>query len=325
MKAILLLAVFALACQAHLDVAEFYRGVISNMPMETEAKNIIMNNGLDCVNWSFHATAAYAQTMLEHIQEKNIIALLKDYESAKQLLENTVGPKCAVVAQQLAIFFGQYAATHPKPNFNGLDYPFYQSNIIQLAGKALQQLAMGQTFEAGNEVGAIIRIISGMEKPTIPKTPEFSFEKWVRYDEQKFITEFAAGLSKSLAIHDETVAVAATKTMLELIQVLNDAQNAPAFHTNNALFKIQGIVEIVTKISDIIHRCPVHKEIFRSIGPVFKAYPGLATLHVFSNIVLENPTIVANYMSVIIYSMQGEYQLAGETLGAELKVLFKGF
>jgi len=293
--------------------------------METEAKNIIMNNGLDCVNWSFNAVVAYANTMIGHIQNKDLLALLKDVESAQQLLQNTVGPKCNVAVQQLAIFFGQWASTHEKPHFHGSNYPFYQAALIQHTGRALQQLAMGETFAAGDEVGTIIRIILGMQEPLIPKTAEFSFDKWVKYDEQKFVTEFAAGLSNSLSIHNETIAVEATKTLIELVNALNEVEFAPAFRSNSLLVKAQGLLSFFEKISGIFHKCPVRKEIFRSIAQTFKAHPGLASFQVIANIVLENPTIVQNYMNLIIYTMQGEYQLAGESLGEDLKMLFRGF
>lgn len=325
MKAVLILAVFALACQAHFDAAEFYRGVIFNLPMETEAKNIIMNNGLDCVNWGFNAAAAYTQTIIEHIQNKDLLGLLRDYEGAKQLLQTTVGPKCNVVAQQLAVFFGQWAATHEQPNFYGSAYPFYHAALIQHTGRALQQLAMGETFAAGNEVGTIIRIITGMEKPVVPQTAEFTFEKWTKFDEQKFVAQFAAGLSNSLSIHNETIAVEATKTMLELVNTINEFEFSPAFKSDSLLVKLQAIAAFIQKVTETINNCPVHKEIVRSIAPTFKAHPGLASLQVIFNIVLENPTVIQNYMNIVINSIIGEYQLAGQSLGEELKVLFRGF
>jgi hypothetical protein len=321
MKAILCFALLAFVAQAHFDLTEFYRGAVSNLPLTTEQKNKITNDGLDCLHLYANIFGNFVVSVQHDIKNKNIEGAVRDILAIAKVFEGHVEPTCVNVVATILNLVEQYKESMPNKKY---DYIMHESIMIQLAGETIKNLAHGQSFTAGQSLATIFEIYTGMFKPTLPKTEELSFEKWAKYEPERFVLEFSTEMAKTVGL-DQGAAFRTAQCAKSFVNTYHEVFNSSKIHSNNKLVQLEGYLTAFTSLYQVVKEVECHDalNVIKRIVAPFERYPVPAFFQLVSNFVMENPTLLQQYMNFVVYAIHGEYKLSGQAAGNDIVTLFK--
>ena len=324
MKTILFFALLAFATQAHdyfgFDLPEIYRGAVSNLHLSTEQKNKLTNDGLDCIHLYSHILHNFFSSVKTDIKTKNIQGVVQSILSLGKILEGNIEPKCIRVFETL----DSLVQKHSRP-INDPNYPMYLSIMIQLAGEAVKNLVQQQFYHSGESLGTIFQIYYGMLKPNLPQVEELDFDKWVRFDEDSFIRKFSSEIAKTL-VKDQAAADRTGKCVLNVVHTYKRVFSNNDLHSSSTSKRLLAFSEAITSLYEAVKvpECQDGLVILKRILTPFGQNPLYSLLMMASNFVMNNPTVLQQYMNLVIYALHGQYELSGQAAGNEILTLLNG-
>ena len=217
MKAILFLAVLVIAAQSN-PIHELYRGFISNLPMETELKNSVMNDGLECLHQFTWVIRLVQHDLLEG---KNFMEAIKEVLYIEDLLKQKVVPQCLMTSQRIWKFF-QENRGNPKLYFSSeSELILFEAKMMQTLGRAVEDLIYNRGFQAGEKMADFMKFGFNMIDPELPQVePDDSYLYLFIILEEKAIRELLPSLFKELGGNEAQIngCVSCVKDLISFIK-----------------------------------------------------------------------------------------------------------
>jgi len=330
MRALLVLAVLALATQVHMsEVTEFYRTFINTIPMDVQTKNRIMNNGLDCLNQAVNTLSASVQNIQYDVQNKDLISILRHAISSIQVFEYQVAPKCVETYIELT----SYLENNRNRNMSSVHrdwnhYSLFDARMKQLVGKTIVDVLNKQPNAAAQDLATLISTAVGLMDAQLPTILEFDWNKYVPTNETRYVPEFLKGFFTGLGYTDMAKINATSKCALDIIESLKTIATNAALQRGDFHTRANAFLDSFMTVTDSFERCKkldmVDTELFQRLITIVRLYPAQSIVQVVMNTILELPTIQATGINMSVYSSQGQYELAGRLYANNLRTMYKG-
>jgi hypothetical protein len=328
MKALLFLAVFALATQVHnSEITEFYRTFVNNIPMDTQSKNQIMNDGLECINLAQNAIFAAVGKVQQDLYNNNVINALRDVIGSAEVLEKVVLPKCAQTYMELA-FYLQSHADHSKLD-SMVKIQLFQTKMISLFAKtALNAVGGANSGAVAKDLAILVDTAFGLIDANLPTVMEFDYSKYVPMVEEKALPLFFKGLFNGLGVYDNAKIEGTSQCVLSVISSLKTIFTNPALQRGDFYTKANTFLDSLMPLTDSFEKCQklntVDMEMFKRLITMFKTYPLLTFMRIQTNTLLEYPDIMANQINVGVLMTQGQYEQAGQLYANIVRTVYTG-
>jgi len=325
MKAILFLAVLVIAAQSN-QLAQLYRGFISNIPMEAELKNSVMNDGLECI----HQTEGMLMWVVRIIQKdiisgKNYLEAIKEFLYAEDMLSHHIAPQCLMTYQRIRKFMRENAA-NVRVDFNDrYEFSLLKAKLVQTFARSIEDMFSGRGFNAGEKLATFYKLGDGLMDPELPKIADLDWDKYVPFNEERFINEFIPSFFRELGASETQINgyVYCVKT---LIPVFRKAFSNRALYSGQFLPAVTAFLEGALEIVDALQKCERQVDLvpFQRLFGLFMSHP--VKFLVMTNIspLLEFFTITEAQFNLNVHSNQGEYVLAGKDAAKIVKAHFRG-
>jgi len=327
MRALLFLAVFALATQVHMsELTEFYRTFLNNIPMDTENKNILMNQGLDCLNHLSDVVVGTVNNLQYDLGSKDYITALRHLIASEQVLEKIVVPNCIFTAWELS----SYLKHEGKFNNNdsNVKYLIFQTRLVQLMGQVAVDALNKQPNAVAKDLATFISTASGLIDPQLPTVLEFDSSKYVELNEKVAIPQFLKGFFTEIGITDMAKINGTSQCAIDIIETLKIVAANPAIHRGDFYTRANAFLDSFMNVTDSFERCKklntVDTPIFEKFIRMFKQYPALSIFRIFANTVMALPDVTASEFNINVYILQGQYELAGRLYAQNLRTQYDG-
>jgi len=327
MKVLLLLAVFALATQVHnSEVTEFYRTFVNNIPMDTQTRNQIMNDGLDCINLATNALINAVGKVQQDVYKKDLINLLRDVIGSVEVLEKNVLPKCAQTYMELAFYLQTHAGD--KQLDSTAKIQLFQARLVQLMAKTVLDTTGHDSSVVAKDLAVLVDTAFGLIDANLPTVMEFDFSKYVPMTEEKALPLFFKGFFNGLGVYDSDKINGTTQCVLGVISSLKTIFSNPALQRGDFYTKANIFLDSLMPLTDSFERCQklntVDMSMFARVLLLIKEYPVLSLAKIASNSALNLPNVMAAEMNMGVLMMQGQYELAGQLYAQNLRTVYSG-
>jgi len=327
MRALLFLAVFALATQVHMsELTEFYRTFLTNIPMDTENKNILMNQGLDCLNHLSEVVVGTVNNIQYDLGSKDYITALRHLIASEQVLEKMVVPQCIFTAWELS-FYIQHEGKFNNKDSN-VKYFIFQSRLVQLLGQVAVDALNKQPNAAAKDLAVFISTAAGLMDPQLPTVLELDYSKYVEMNDKVAIPQFLKGFFTEIGITDLAKINGTSQCALDIIETIKIVATNPALQRGDFYTRANAFLDSFMNVTDSFERCKklntVDTPIFEKLVRMFKQYPALSIIRVFANTIMDLPHVAASEFNMNIYMLQGQYELAGRLYAQNLRTQYNG-
>jgi hypothetical protein len=273
------------------------------------------------------------QELIENSQdvETMTFAFLLFYQDAQSQVE----VYCGTFALDIMSVLSQNIETtegNQTTNFETVvqaNWETYFPQIIQKIGEAVNQLVTGDAFGAGDTVGYIIQVLSGIEKPqALSSTSRVVPGKYVAFNLKKFVSGFFDTFARTLGVSsDNSKGILSCVT---LVQTLNTeyATFVAAVAGLDFFDRLDKGADFYGKVVDTVKGCTVAMNAGNlTIGRIYrtiKKNSGQILYQIFLNTLLNFPTFQQSIELEATYIMQGLYDLAGKTDAIRVKAMLNG-
>jgi len=324
MKAILFLAVLVIAAQSN-PITELYRGFISNLPMETELKNSIMNDGLECL----HQTEGVLKWAVRLIQQdllkgRNFLEAIKEILYTEELIMHRIAPQCVMTSQRIGRFLQENSGIHRIFEL-GLTDPqvkIIHAEIYQTLARVVEDLVYNRGFAAGEKLATSFKLAFYMIIPELPVI-EVDYSDPAPLDEEKFYNEFIATFFRELGASEAQVNgyVSCSKAV---VPVLGKVFSNPILHRGQFLPAMTAFLDGSLEIIDTLQKCekidfnPVKKVI-----GLFMRNPVEFLVKLGTNSLFQRVDIAKAEYAVLDHGLRRDYTNTGKDLVKMVKAYLK--
>ncbi len=327
MRALLFLAVFALATQVHnSEITEFYRTFLNDIPMDAQIRNEIFTDGLECINLAQNALISTIGKIQQDVNNKNLINLLRDAVGSAEVFEITVLPKCGRAFMKLAY----YLQTHV--NISQIDTTtkrqFLQFRLIQLMTKTVLNTLGGASSDAvAKDLAVLVDTAFGLIDANLPTLMEFDMDRYVNYDEHKALPPFLKGLFNEIGIYDSVKINTTAQCVLTVTDALKIIFSNPAIYRGDFYTRANVFLDSLMPLTDAFETCQrldtVEMVHFKQLITTLKDYPTPTLFYILTNTALNLPEIMANLCDMGVNNLHGDYEQAGRLYAQNLKTIYR--
>jgi len=294
--------------------------------MDTENKNILMNQGLDCLNHLSEVVVGTVNNLQYDLGSKDYITALRHLIASEQVLEKIVVPNCILTAWELSSYLkheGQF-----NNNDSNVKYLIFQTRLVQLLGQVAVDALNKQPNAVAKDLATFISTASGLIDPQLPTVLEFDDSNYVEFNEKVAIPQFLKGFFIGIGITDMAKINGTSQCALDIIETLKVVATNPAIHRGDFYTRANAFLDSFMNVTDSFERCKklntVDTPIFEKFIRMFKQYPALSIFRIFANTVMALPDVTASEFNINVYILQGQYELAGRLYAQNLRTQYDG-
>jgi hypothetical protein len=321
MKAVLFLAFLVFAAQAQTPIHELYQGFINNLPLESNLKQSLYSQGMECLNSAVGLIADYLPRIQRDVQSKQFFDILKVIVFAEDAFEHKIAPQCVGAYQQLAQVLAQNSR---QPNIDFYEYQnvlLFQATVQQELARAFETVLSNRFYEAGAKLAHTVAIAAGMVNVELPKIAQFG--TYTPYNEEKFIREYIAGAMGELGANGLQINQV-TRCVQGLVNSTKAAFSNPALHYGDRLSAVHAFLEGALMVTDSFHLCQeVDFTPIAQFAQLFKMYPIQMIVKIALNGYTNRVAIMENAFNISPHTHNGEYFLAGKDFAKQIKAQLK--
>jgi len=325
MKANLFLAVLVIAAQSN-PITELYRGFISNLPMEPELQNSIMNDGLECLEIT-ESNLMFVAYMFQHniLPGKKIDLAFQAIFNAGVRYAREVVPQCKKTLERIWDFLYETQRVNSKYYYERSEAYLYEAKLAQTFARAVEDLLFNRGYESGEKLATIYKFIGNLIDHELPHIASPDWDKYVPFNEERFINEFIPSFFRELGANEVQVNgyVFCIKTLLPVIR---KAFSNPALNSGKFLPAANAFLEGTLEIIDALEKCErqVDHVPLQKLFGLFMIRPVEFLVRVSANTLLEKFAIIEAQLNMDLHGRQGEYDLAGKDFAKMAKAFLKG-
>lgn len=302
MKVLVFLSICVLLSQAHVpDFTDFFKKFVSRLPMKTELKAEIENNGLVCLNLTSQI-----------ISQDFTISSVKELLETVHIVEDTLFPRCLKTYNQIISFFEENA------NLSQINTPakaeLFNAKLIQIGARVFIELFENRNLNAAQDLTLFLETAFGLIRVYLPPTLELNSTRYTAFNLEKALPPLLKGFFVALGVQNEV-------------------------KINNTIQCIQGISQSIEPILsqrgdswmmiiDAFERCDqletINFDAVKSFIETVKSHPGESFLKMAGSAVMQLPTMKQSEINMKVYLKQGDYELAGQQFALILLSIYEG-
>jgi len=322
MRAILVLAVIALAVQAQTPVHDFYHSFVSNLHMDASTQNQVLNDGLECLNFALTTVVGAVQNIEHDVAAKDYLTVVREAITSIQTLENEVFPRCLGAYAEIV----SYLQHHSNLTYvnSQAKLALFQAKVVQLLGKTVFNAALhGETEQFAHDLAAFVNTAAGLVQEELPYTIEFEYEKYVPLNTEKFVRGFLKGYFTTLGYKNLTQINNTAECVLGLSNNINAFFTNPALHRGDDLAILHAFLNGVQNVTVAWENCKrldtVDFSLDYKLISLIKEHTAETFFMAFYNNIMNLPTLTQAQINMGVYLIEGEYEIVGQLYAGTVK------
>jgi len=301
------------------NFTDFFSKFVSRLPMKTELKAEIANNGLACLNVT-------SQIISQSFHQDLTVSSVRELLEKVQLVEEKTLPRCLQTYNQIMSFFEENA------NLSQINTPakaeMFKAKLIQIGARVFIELYQNQTLDAAQDLTLFLETAFGLIHVYLPPTLEFNPARGVPFSREKATPLFLKGFFTALGVQNQAKINGTIQCIQDISHNTELLLNQLTSKREDFFTQVNLLLDNAMLITDAFERCDklekINLDAVKSLIETVKSHPGESFLKMAGSAIMQLPTIKQSEINMKVYLKQGEYELVGQQFALNLLRVYQG-